>query len=429
MKKLTITVMVLAFSAAGASASGLNGEVSFENSLSPAALARVELPSEVRPVTPSILPLPRDPFSYLSECRIVDSALTGQPPIPESVQLLAGCMKQVSRQYKVAVEANILVAPWSVPGGAQGSSPSGISISVAGEIPAGNPVTDHLAYSLKIRNTQLFGHHARVFASMAAAQVTSAPEILKGYVAANDPSAGAPAKPVEWVAIPAGQFNMGTDSGETLLQDAKPVREVAIETFEMSKTAVTVEQYAQCVTLGGCTEPLSGGDHCNWGAPGRQLHPVNCVSWDQAVQYAGFMGARLPSESEWEYAATSGGRNQKYPWGNEEPGCDKAVLSGKSGDCARGTLPVCSKPAGNTAQGLCDMAGNVWQWVQDKYRSSYAGGAADGSAFEGAGEGSRVIRGGSFQDSGALTLRADNRASFAPDARVYTVGFRLARSR
>jgi len=75
------------------------------------------------------------------------------------------------------------------------------------------------------------------------------------------------------------------------------------------------------------------------------------------------------------------------------------------------------------------MAGNVWQWVQDNYRRSYAGGPVDGSAFEGEGQGNRVIRGGSFLDPGALTLRADYRNSFAPDARVYTVGFRLARSR
>ena len=152
----------------------------------------------------------------------------------------------------------------------------------------------------------------------------------KGYVTGNGFSAGAAAKPVEWITINGGKFTMGTDSGEQGFEDAKPIREVAIKTFDMSKTAVTVEQYAECVFKGHCTEPKTG-DYCNWGVAGRKLHPVNCVSWDQAYEYARFKGGRLPSESEWEYAATSGGKNQKYPWGNEEPTCDKAVMFGNGG--------------------------------------------------------------------------------------------------
>lgn len=103
--------------------------------------------------------------------------------------------------------------------------------------------------------------------------------------------------------------------------------------------------------------------YCNSDKPGRQLHPVNCVDWEQANQYAKFKGARLPSDAEYEYAATSGGKNQKYPWGNEDETCDKAVMSGKGdyGCGSEATMPVCSKPAGNTAKGLCDMVGNVWQ--------------------------------------------------------------------
>ena len=252
----------------------------------------------------------------------------------------------------------------------------------------------------------------------------------RGYVAANDPSAGAPSVPIEWVTIPGGKFAMGTDSGEKGFEDAKPVHEVTIKTFDMSKTLVTVEQYAECVIKGGCTEPATG-DYCNWGVTGRQFHPVNCVEWDQASEYAKFKGARLPSESEWEYAATSGGKNQKYPWGNDKPTCDKAVMYGNGGyGCgARSTMPVCSKTAGNSAQGLCDMAGNVWQWVQDKYRNSYKGAPVDGSAFEEA-EGSYwVVRGGSFYADDFRLVRADYRFSHGygvPGGR-FGFGFRLAR--
>ncbi len=250
----------------------------------------------------------------------------------------------------------------------------------------------------------------------------------KGYVAGTDSVAGVPVKPVVFNTIPGGKFTMGTDTGEKGFEDAKPIHEVAIKTFDMSKTAVTVEQYAECVIKGACTEPGTG-DYCNWGKPGRQLHPVNCVNWDQAQAYAKFKGARLPSEAEFEYAATSGGKNQKYPWGDDEPTCDKAVMYGNDGfGCGKNsTMPVCSKPAGNTAQGLCDMVGNVWQWMQDKYQDSYKGAPVDGSAFEAAGS-ARVMRGGSFGSNVARYLRADFRFYGGPGDRVGGIGFRLVRS-
>ena len=182
---------------------------------------------------------------------------------------------------------------------------------------------------------------------------------------ANDPSKSALTRPFKWVTINGGKFIMGTDGGDEGFDFTKPAHEVALKTFDMSETDVTVEQYKECVLKGACTEP--GRDkYCNWGVKGRQLHPVNCVSWEQADKYAkfkskqpGFEGARLPSESEWEYAATSGGRKLKYPWGDDKPTCGKAVMYGTGGyGCgANGTMPVCSKTAGNTAQGLCDMAG------------------------------------------------------------------------
>jgi len=274
------------------------------------------------------------------------------------------------------------------------------------------------------------GVYAAEFSDLAvkAADLKAMAAISKGYVAGNGPSAGVPTKPVEWVTINGGKFTMGTDSGEKGFENAKPIHEVAIKTFQMSKTDVTVAQYAECVIKGDCTKPNTG-DYCNWGKPSRQLHPVNCVDWDQASQYARFKGARLPSEAEWEYAATSGGKNQKYPWGNGEPGCEVAVMEdGGVHGCGTGyTMPVCSKPGGNTAQGLCDMTGNVWQWLQDKYQNSYKGAPTDGSAFEGTGsQRHRVLRGGSFRDW-VGPMRADHRYKHDPSTRVAAFGFRLAR--
>jgi len=202
----------------------------------------------------------------------------------------------------------------------------------------------------------------------------------------------------------------------------------------ISKTHITVQQYAECVKSGKCSRPGTEPG-CNWGVSGREHHPVNCVSWDQAVKYAKFRNARLPSEAEWEYAARNAGKDQKYPWGDQPATCDRALMNEKGEDftgfgCGTGTtMPVCSKPAGNTAQGLCDMSGNVWQWVQDTYQTSYEDIPLDGTAFVEPGNkrGAKVTRGGSlYNDSNAL--RANSRGCEEPGAQFDGTGFRIAKS-
>ena len=255
-------------------------------------------------------------------------------------------------------------------------------------------------------------------------------------MAANDQQSF---KPVEWVSIKGGKFTMGTDDGSDLLKDAKPIHEVYIKTFEMSKTLVTVAQYKEYYnTLSGEAKknatPDTGSD-CNWGKMDRDRtkDPINCVDWYQASQYAKFKGARLPTEAEWEYAARSGGKNQIYPWGNEDATSDKAVMNTNS------TLPVlsedgkeCARKAGQTQQGLCDMAGNVSEWVQDTYpdpetnQGSYVGAPTNGSAFESVGD-YRVMRGGCFYGDAEL-LRSDYRSYSLSSFRPGIFGFRLARS-
>ena len=194
---------------------------------------------------------------------------------------------------------------------------------------------------------------AAIAADNAADDPTDYKGYISGYHTMNIPVDYKTAAPIIWVTIRGGDFTMGTDQGQ---EDASPHHEVHVKTFEMSKTPVTTEQYAQCVKAKACTTPGSG-HYCNWGKESQRLHPVNCVNWNQAKQYARFAGARLPNESEWEYAATSRGGNQKYPWGNKP-------LDGAVGN--DGTMPVCSRPAWNTAQELCDMTGNVRQWMQDQ---------------------------------------------------------------
>jgi len=224
---------------------------------------------------------------------------------------------------------------------------------------------------------------------------------------------GSATLPVEWITIPGGKFKMGTYE----FADTLPIREVTIKTFEMMKTAVTVDMAGD----------LSG--ICNWGKAGRQLHPVNCITWRQANKYAEFKGVRLPSESEWEYAATSGGKERNYPWGDGKPTCNTTVMYGYENHVCgyKTTMPVCSKPAGNTEQGLCDMTGNVWQWVQDKYKDSYYKAPSDGSAVKTIMGGYHVVRGGAFNSDAAIILRSDIRGVGGGGRRLDGIGFRLAR--
>ena len=250
--------------------------------------------------------------------------------------------------------------------------------------------------------------------------------------AGDDDTAGADP---DWVSIPGGTYDMGSNEGQ---DDELPVHSVTVPTFEMLRTEVTVSEYGACVDAGGCSEPGTEGspdaEDCNWNDPGYEDHPVNCVDWDQSVAFCSWAGGRLPSESEWEYAARSGGQDITYPWGNEEATCDYAVMyddtHGYGCDTER-TWPVCSKTAGNTDQGLCDMVGNAWEWVQDWHHSSYdaEGGAPDdGSAWEDSSDShpSRVLRGGCFW-SGARDLRAANRAEGDFGAWACGQGFRCAR--
>jgi len=243
---------------------------------------------------------------------------------------------------------------------------------------------------------------------------------------------------IEWVRIEGGSFDMGSNDGDS---DEKPVHSVTVPTFEMTKTAVTFRQYRACVSAGGCT-PAHVDDGTCWvwtGSGGEQdtlpssfqgdSQPVVCVDWDQAQAFARWAGGRLPSEAEWEYAARSGGRDWKYPWGNEDATCERAVMNDGSGyGCGRdSTWPVCSKPSGNTTDGLCDMAGNVWEWVQDWYHDSYNGAPTDGSAWESPTGSYRVDRGGSWYNY-ARNVRAAYRYGYSPGRRNDNLGFRVARS-
>ena len=251
------------------------------------------------------------------------------------------------------------------------------------------------------------------------------PQCTGGYEPSKD-RRGCKKAPV-WIRIVGGSFQMGSNSGMT--RD-KPVHTVKVGTFMMSRTEVTVAQYRKCVNAGKCSSPKAGKRY-NWDKSGRGSHPVNGVDWNQARSYCRWVGGRLPSEAEWEYAARSGGKAIKYPWGNEGPTCSRAVMDGEGGwGCGKkSTWPVCSKASGNTSQGLCDMAGNVWEWVEDCWHESYSGAPSHGSAWTvNCFASNRVDRGGSWRDTAtAGYLRAAYRYYDPSGDHNLFLGLRCAR--
>lgn len=237
---------------------------------------------------------------------------------------------------------------------------------------------------------------------------------------------------ITWISFPKDTFDMGSKEGSS---DEKPVHRVEVYAFDMSKTEITVDQYTQCVAAGACTKPRTKEDseYCNWGYADRGNYPVNCVDWDQAKKFCEWVDqkGRLPSEAEWEYAARSGGQNRKYPWGNQEATCDFAVMRDAENDgCGKDrSWPVCSKDRGNTDQGLCDMAGNVWEWVEDGYQGDYRSAPSSSKALKSEGDVSRVLRGGSWDYDDPDFLRASYRNMYYPTYRSVDVGFRCSRDK
>ncbi|MBN2493390.1 MAG: SUMF1/EgtB/PvdO family nonheme iron enzyme [Deltaproteobacteria bacterium] len=229
--------------------------------------------------------------------------------------------------------------------------------------------------------------------------------------------------------IPAGEFWMGCNEkiDSSCDADEKPGRKVYLDAYLIDKTEVTVEQYARCVRAGRCKQPRTGM-HFNWGKSSRERHPVNGVDWNDAEAYCAWAGKRLPTEAEWEKAAR-GTDGRLYPWGNEKPSCAYAVMREGGLGCGReSTWPVCSKERGNSPYGLCDMAGNVREWVADKYKEDYYSSAPSRNPEGAAGGSRRVYRGGCWVFILASNFRASLRFGFSPGSRFFFLGFRCARS-
>jgi formylglycine-generating enzyme required for sulfatase activity len=257
--------------------------------------------------------------------------------------------------------------------------------------------------------------------------------------------------------LPTGNFRQGADDSPTTTTSdfEKPRHAVVIAyTLAMANRDVTVGDFREFVAatqrdMRGCDVYDGQWRHktkASWADPGFEqsdAHPVTCISWNDAVAYAEWLSAktghryRLPSASEWEYAARAGG-SAALPWGSEpSAACDNANVADQRAAhrypgwdvfaCDDGyvhTAPVSTyKP---NAFGLDDMLGNVFQWTLDCWRADYTGAPNDGAARQDGDCTQRELRGGSWFSEPAY-VRPAYRNHFAADYRTSSVGFRLVR--
>jgi formylglycine-generating enzyme required for sulfatase activity len=250
--------------------------------------------------------------------------------------------------------------------------------------------------------------------------------------------------------VPGGVFVMGADDeGE---QDERPAHPVSVGAFLLDVSEVTNADYGECVKAGAC-RPADTlvGSKLTHGMPEefrKPEHPVVGVSWSDAKQYCEYRGKRLPREAEWERAAR-GSDGRRYVWGNDEPEPKRHGVFGGQAT----TRPVRGYPEGRGPYGHFDLAGNVWEWVDDEYdpyayRRPGAERGLPGSCaeilatqnelrrngqqgFTGTNpipsECERVLRGGAYNYR-ASGMRASNRVHHPASFRIAVAGFRCARN-
>ena len=234
-----------------------------------------------------------------------------------------------------------------------------------------------------------------------------------------------------YLLLPAGTFVMGCTAGDpSCAEDERPPHSVTIgKPFYLASTLTTKSSYQRCIDAGACQGDTDRA---------KPSEPAVAIRWSDAAAFCQWVGGRLPTEAEWEYAARGGVEGWRYPWGNSiapenanyatslKPFEFDSVASLRGlapGLTYRysGTCPVKTFPANGF--GLYDMAGNALEWTADWAGSYLAGPAADP---KGPATGTvRILRGGSWAVTGGA-LRVSNRFTYGPENQEETIGFRCA---
>jgi eukaryotic-like serine/threonine-protein kinase len=230
--------------------------------------------------------------------------------------------------------------------------------------------------------------------------------------------------------IPGGSFLMGSPPKDTDARPhEKPQHEVTLSPFWLDQTEVTNAQYQLCVQDGACAPPVLS---TFFEDPAYADHPIVYIRWEQANAYCTWLAEQtdwpvsLPTEAQWEKAAAwtpQDEQHRRYPWGDDPPTAELANLDlsglGK-------TAPVGSYPQGASFYGLLDMAGNVWEWVADRYDPNYYATPELPPDPTGPSRGAQyVMRGGSY-GFGPAEARTAHRTAGGAQANGAALGFRCA---
>jgi len=231
---------------------------------------------------------------------------------------------------------------------------------------------------------------------------------------------------MELVYVPSGCYEMGCgDWMDECKEDEKPAHKVCLDGFYIGRYEVTQGQWQKI--MGENPSDYKAGEN----------HPVEMVSWPDVQEFVEKLNAasksnmhfRLPTEAEWEYAARSGGKEEKYSGGNNsEGGLWHAFVMGEKGYYPEGrqTWPVgTAKPNG---LGLYDMSGNVAEWVEDWYSKDYYGESSLENPHGPDSAKRKVYRGGTYSNR-INDKRTTNRNSAKPDWYCLDLGFRLVADR
>jgi eukaryotic-like serine/threonine-protein kinase len=237
------------------------------------------------------------------------------------------------------------------------------------------------------------------------------------------PSVTPTASAVPMVFVPDGEFTMGNDHGDS---EDKPAHPVYLSSFYIDTYEVTNSSYRSCVMEGVCQPPTYLGSETRlsyFDDPQYNNYPVIWVNWDMARTFCEWRGMRLPTDAEWEKAAR-GKDARSYPWG-EGYDCGHANFSPNDQACVGDTAEVGRYPLNVSPYGAFDMAGNVWEWVQDWFMDGYyLESPLDNPAGPDSGT-ERVIRGGAWV-SKYYHLTTYNRDRKVPSLTAKSIGMRCA---
>jgi formylglycine-generating enzyme required for sulfatase activity len=368
-------------------------------------------PASVRSKALGGAPLPPGFDEWFARCLERDpsarfrDASEATPPL---LALLAAAPKRASRAIEMAVTQGIPPKPAAVVEEVVPAPPArtGTSFTNTGQP---KPLPRRIAPTARVALVAL-----AALAALGGLGAFAGYRPIKRLATGNSAEAAhAKARAAPMIGFGGDTFIIGSDAGA---DDERPPTTISVAGFTIDTREVAVASYLACVDAGPCKQP-GAGPGCNAADPNRRDHPINCVGYADAKTYCEWVDRRLPSETEWERAARGGKAQRRYPWGDAPPSNQLCWRHDEPNH--GGTCPIGAFPAGNTPEGLEDMAGNVWEWTTARYCTYGTSNCTDER---------RVARGGSWASDDAAVVTTTVRNEIFESDRGASMGFRCARS-